>query len=380
MGEDLDKLFEKVQRSPFREDAVDRVTTEEDTFPLTAAGPTEDQHIPMQIQGMLIGGVDNDRFVQGPPDGDSTVIDNISNKLPGWKFGTTAANAATCTWQYDGTNPPLTFSITDGTDGERIWIEQDVFIQGGNITVKSPAFLAYTEDLTHLNGWLSYQYMDADGTLQGSEQEDEYTTTTDTAGLIHRVFLMARTWNYVYVRLKFGFEVKTTWSTGADYWGKIKWGWLDIPTFYDTTLVYEFDTNFTYVAGAYDNSYPLQGSVAAAANRVWVPSTPGVFIANSVNITNAPSGDWLQFHPRVGAIAKDPECQLAVGETKGWHGRNLEGVRAFDFDGGESVGMGVIAGSSYSDTDVGGYGTIVARCFFNNAAGSGGGGIGPAGS
>jgi hypothetical protein len=375
---ELERLFDLTNRGPFSGYRPEQVTEELGEFAQLPGSVAEDQRFPFYLQGFIRGGVYNDRFLSGPPDGQDTVIDNVENKLPGWKVQDDTTNGAEVEWQYDGTNPPLKITITDGQAGDRVYITQDVFIPGGNISTKSPAFLAYSADAAFLDGWLGYQYIKADGTLQGTEDEDSYTMTTAAAGLIHRVFLMTRTWNYGFVRLKFGIEVGSTFTgTKTAY---VKWAWLDMPASYDVTIPLSLDSyDMTSLAGStYRSFYAHNAQGPTLTIAEWIPPSPGIFVAFSLQMLSTVAGGQVEWFPVVNNTSIT-ECgfTLAVGEYYGYNGRNVEGVRAFDFVGGDVIKFGATFHASFSGTyDVHGY--AIARCMFNNAADSEGGGIGPA--
>jgi hypothetical protein len=386
--ERIDKLFQMTQRGPFSGMRPEEVLSEVAGFPLAPGGITEDMLLPLMIQGYVLGGVWNDRFIQGPPDGDASAIDDISNKLPGWSFVDSSAAGAQAFWEIElNDSPHLDFEHDTGsqTDGDEVYIEQYAFVPGGNITILAPSFHAYTDNTTDWAPFMEVQWVYPDGTLAGSATRTEYTgVASGSGGAIHRTWLMSRTRHYAFLRMRMGFTAKTTGAGGTQI-GHLLWAWMETPESYDVTLRFGRGDSAGNWTPSASNTYNIQlndiSQTYAAAK--WIAPSPGLVLAISClndHGTGVTAGTF-QWIPRVaGAQLSDPVAEFnSTNQLYALDQRDLEGVTAFDFARGDKIDLQAVTNGSYAGPAANWSGTLSLRLVFDNAEDATGGGIGPAG-
>ena len=257
-GADLERLFDQTMRGPFGGYRPELITEENPYFPQAPGGVAEDNAFPLYLAGFILGKVQNDRFIHGPPDGDESAIDDEENRLPGWSVVDDTTNGGTVTWEQEANGSAyLRFTVEDGQVGDELYIEQDIFISGGNYDILSMA-----ADWLGVAGngegkydtFIKYQYVYPDGTLAGTEEEEFYSNSTSER--IDRKWLVTSSRMYAFVRVKIGVRVDTAYATGAEDLADLQFTWIDDPESYDVTLPF-MRSSFTPDTGGPNFDIPM---------------------------------------------------------------------------------------------------------------------------
>jgi len=370
----LDQLFQQTQRGPFSGARPEEILGELADIPLTQSGVTEDQRFPLYLQGYVIGSMHNDRFIATPPDGDAVALSDITNKLPGWSTVDESTNGAEIIWNA-GSNgaASLGFTMTDGVAGDRVYIEQLVYVPGGNVHILAPSFKCSTETAEDVVPFIEYTYVYPDGTL-GTPVEKTYTgVAAASGGAIHRVWVATQTTDYAFLRLRFGFKVGTGYTATDEALGDVDWAWVQQPEYYDVTLRFGRGTSGANwspgVSTAYNIQLVDQAQTYGAAK--WVAPAPGLFLAISVRADAAITAGQFAWYPRVNATnATDPVANFHF--SNGWteyalDSRDPTGAVDFDFFRGDRIDIEAASNAFLATPGANWAGTLHLRMVFDEA-------------
>jgi len=384
---DLDTLFKRVERSPFGDDLPQgTLTTEASDFPLVAAGATEDQLLPVGIQGYVAGGSYNDRFIAGPPDGDASTISDTENKLPGWRFVDGSTNGAKAIWnKQTNDDAEIAFQMTDGQIGDTVYIEQYQYVPGGSMTIICPsAFFAQdaSASTSDILPFIEYTFVNADGTVDTSQEK---THTGVVAGAVHRVWLMTKQKEWAYLRLRYGYTIANNAFVATDKaLGIMDWAWTNTPESYDVTLRFT-RTGWSPTNGGGPWDIQMGDTDAPYGVSKWVAPSAGMLLAISVMTNDSITAGAMTFYAEVnGSKVSDPLATLTGagggGDTKATDTRDLTGVKVFDIQRLDQVDIRADETGAFSSSGTADYtGTLHLRMIFDDYEDSGStGGLGAA--
>lgn len=381
---ELEKLWGMTQRGPFKGMQPDQILGEVSDIPLIDGGVTEEQRFGIQLQSFMRGGVYNDKFSAPPPD-ITERIDNTENRLPGWDVG--SDDESVYFFSYSAASQIVglyaDLDVGDATDDEVAYIEQLVFIPGGNRTALSPAMSWREGSTSPANAYIAFRLESADGLAATSWYEHELTDfPAYPGGSTQRIYFMTETSTYAFIRVRFGIKMSGTQSgTGTLHLGDIDWTWMDEPAHFDATFPF-FRAGWsggsagnTYNMRTYDSTLPL-------AQSKWTSPGPGICYAISVYSDASPTAGNLKFFPYIDhqaggntSLINDLACYIDTTYTRTSVIRDVQPENAivYDMKPVDRLDIRVTASAGY--TSSGTYniaGSLIVRFFVENDPSDGG--------
>lgn len=348
---DVETMFKMVERKPYSGSVIG----EDTTVPLGLANVAQDLRDPMYLQFKQAGGVPNGNFYEGPPDGTGSVIDNVSNRLPGWVIDT-ANSSSNIEWQWDPYRI-IAVSTASATAGEVSYIYTEVPITqvGRIIRPRSSLFFSTSSLIT-----LTFDFRDADGdVVSGSSLTSEMASGdySDTVGTIEQ--WRTPTWGTeVYARLTLGVE---TSGSGASDLTSFSDAWIETPVMYDITI--------PMYRNSFDPSASTNYSVGPAntsTGHFYTATAPGFVMGFSGSTDSTISAGKLQVFPR--HFTDSANIDILGDDVSGtyfdsthsqvWAERLLNVAQdtdsgkllPYDFEAGDQLRMQVEANGSWAST------------------------------
>lgn len=354
-AEEMQRLFDMTNKQPFGGYRPEIVSEEGMYFPQSPGSLAEDNSFPLYLASYIIGKIQNDRFIHGPPDGTGSTLDDETNKLPGWSVVDGTANGGAVVWNDDGNGVgTLQFYVTDGEVGDKLYIEQDIFVSGGNYDILSVAadWIGTTDAGGGVEGkydtFIEYAWYYPDGTINGSLSEQVYSNDTDER--LDRMWLVTSSRQNGFLKIRIGVKVDTAWTSGQQNVAKLTWTWLEDPESYDVTLPFMRD-NWTPAGSGLDLHMFCHANPYGVSN--WTAPGPGFILSISAYTTDTITAGFIRFFPRVAGTAKstDPySCVISDGEVKSANFRDPSGQAAFDFNALQLIDVRANASTSPDTT------------------------------
>ena len=238
----VDQMFDQVERKPFSAFSPNAVIAQDSDIPLMPAGVAQDIALPQYLQFGISGGIQNGNFEEGPEDGHESVIDNISNKLPGWSF-VDNGNPITCKWYGTGV---VTFFADDGalTDDTAYLETIAPVTQIGRILRPSTT----VTNTASVDATMVVQFLDISGGELGTAATSYITGLPYDRVLDQWVTPQWGAEQYIRVRLGVKLLGDISSLTALTTYSK---AWLEPPAMYDVTLnfwrsAFDPDADTTY--------------------------------------------------------------------------------------------------------------------------------------
>lgn len=382
---EMSRLFSQTQRGPFSGYRPELVTEEIAQFAQAPGSIAEDNLIPLYLSGYIVGRVHNDRFLHGPPDGDGSDLDDAENKLPGWSAVDETTNGGRIQYQANVNGGGyLRFFATNAQVGDRLYIEQYVFVSGGNYDTLSVAadWTGDSQATADYDTFISTQYVYPNGALQGAEEEAVYSNSTSET--LDRKWLVTSSRLYAFVRVRIGIKVDAAWADGEREIASLFWTWVEEPESYDVTIPF-LRTAWSPTNGGGEWFLKLFDSGLSYGAGYWTAPGPGIMLSMSVYTTDTIAAGAMEFFPRVDSTNRKDllTATIAAGETRAIDFRDMSGATSFDFAALNLIDVKADETGALSTTGNAEYvGTLQVRivvAFDVNAPGGGGGPFGPAG-
>lgn len=383
---EMNRLFDMTNRGPFAGYRPEQISEELQEFYQTPGGLAEDNFTPLYLAGYILGKIHNDRFIHGPPDGSGSILDDETNKLPGWEVVDGTTNGGSVVWADEGNGVGvLKFYIEDGAVDDVLYVQQDIFVSGGNIDILSLAadWIGIADIAGGAEGkydtFIEYAWYYPDGTINGSATTKYYSNATTER--LDRLWLVTNSRQNAFLRVKIGVRVDVAYTTGEQYLAKLNWTWIDDPESYDVTLPW-FRESWTPDTGASTYDMRMFTDAVVYGVSVWTASGPGLLLALSVYTNDVITAGSIDFYPRVNSNDKDGILKITLesGETGAAAFRDPSGATGFDFNALQRIDVEATRTAGFaSGTGVDYVGTLhakIAVAYDEDAPGGGGGPFG----
>lgn len=335
---ELDTLFSRVERSPWRErTAINNVPSDETGY----QDVVEELYESMQevASSGSINGLINGYFESGPPD-DTVDIDDEDNPLPSWDF-VEAQGAWEVSWGTDANAPSgyaLDWTQASANANDEAYLEQTIPVASYRRFITT---VRHSADNANMGLKVAVAFLDDERAVIGSELSNTWSITTEQTSRFWREPPAGA----FYVRVRVGF-VNAAGTTGQT--GTILFITSEEPTVYSVNITgiksYVSPSAGTDYAMPYPSDIipggvykaPLQGFVVAASAKTSDTISAGNAVVRVENDTQA--------------TTPGPDITLNSGTSAASGLSSLDGKSSYDFDADDELHLELSADGSFSST------------------------------
>lgn len=333
---ELDRLFDRVNRGPFRQgsDRIQGVFNELDPALADQMG------FPDIVEGgSKVGGLVNGTLDSGPPD-ETIIIDDDENDLPGWTY-VEVAGTWQVTWAADA-NAPFAYSLgatqSSASASDEFYLEQTIPVAQYRRFVTS---VLHSSTHTNMGMKIAVTFLDIAGAAVGSELSTTKSITTQQ---------LSRFWREppalaVDARIRVG-VVNAAGTTGQT--ATILFITVEEPTTYSVTIpgVYSYLTPAT--STRYNMPYPSD----VIPNGVYKADTEGFVLGVGVKTDDTIAAGTIacRVENDTQATTPGPSAALSSGTTAATDRQSLDGVSSYHFSADDEIHLELSADGSLSTT------------------------------
>jgi hypothetical protein len=331
---ELDRLFSRVEQSPWRErSGAFRVPNEGTDFADPIGLPDMYQQSP-SLNGFLNGGLES-----GPPDEDS-IIDDEDNDLPDWDY-VEVAGTWQVNWAADANAPfgySLSFTQAAASASDEVYFEQIIPIAQYRRFVTT---VMHSADNSNMGMKVAVQFLDETEATVGSELTNTWSITTQQ---------VSRFWREppalaVYARVRIG-VVNAAGTTGQT--ATILFITSEEPTTYSVQIT----GVYSFLSPAISTDYAMPFPSDLIPNGVYVAPLRGFVLATSIKTDDTISAGTItaQAENDTQATNPGPTVALSSAASVGQTVQSLDGLASYHFDPGDELHLELSCDGSVAST------------------------------
>jgi hypothetical protein len=341
---ELDRLFGKLERSPFKGNDTNIVSGESSVASeeIMQAVIATQESIVNTIAG---GDLYNGGFWIGPDD-PASAIDEDDNPLDGWELVDAQGTGCAVTWGANANSPSgysLSFAMTDGSMSDETYFEQEMSLLNAYRWLVTTIY-HYTDNV-NLQTKVAVQFLDAAGSTVGSELSG---TWSSLSAQVDRLFRTPPSALAVTARVRFGVVA------AAGFSGTQTVDVLFISALHPQAYTINISGTFSVASPAagtvYTMFYPTDVvTTVAAMYRTDLPGFVLGLTAKTSDTISAGTGT-VRVKNDTQATNPGPTVALSSGTLEASSTDDIDGASSYDFAAGDRLHLELSADGSYAST------------------------------
>ena len=365
----LDMLFSMTQRGPFSGYSPDQIAGEQNAIAALPASIAEDAGWPLYLQGYVFSRCYNENFTAQPPGGNGSTLNNLTNKLPGWKVVDTTSDASSAIVytlnSYDVGLLTLKMNETAQV-GDRVYIEQTVYMPSVGPRLHSIKAGGQMFDITYsstdFDMFIEVEWSYPDGTVTYTDTAHYYPSTGNPIGYPRLWFNDRGPGGYATIRI--GVECLSTANLSGNGLVSIALMYestFDTPDIYDHSIRFSYGNATAHETLATSTTYNMDTEQTDVHETVggYTAMTQGLFTGISVRTDSTFTAGNIEFRPQVagsdvlpisGWLGYNVDGGASTYKTWMVEGREFIAVSDFDFWRGDRLGMNIVTNGTWNGT------------------------------